>query len=213
MDNRCNGLAGAMREISHERDCRLRDADQIGPERLETLQAFLATELPVDTALFAVAKRRDASLSREPALPSMVRAALVQELRSGPREARLFDGLRQLIGRVHERSLSGAFRTAAALAAIVLTFLMLQVSRWRGAANQPSPSLPASPGMTADLAAFFSDATPLRLRVSRLELASLDRSLLTINRAWPELEAANRHSPLDLSIQPIKLDVETVTTP
>jgi hypothetical protein len=67
--------------------------------------------------------------------------------------------------------------------------------------------------MNADLVAFFSDATPLTLRANRLELASLDRSLLAINRTLPDFEQGNRILPLDLPIRPIRLDVEAVRNP
>ena len=195
MDKRIHGLAGAMRDIAEQRDNRLRHAEEISGQRLEQLQAFLAAELPVETALFAAAKRRDQSLSGDPALPAMVRAALLEQVRAGG-NARNFR----------------AYRIVAAMAAaLVVGFVVLLLSRSRDTSTQTFVRPPSS-GMNADLAGFFSDATPLTLRVSRLELASLDRSLLTINRAWPEFDP-NQGSPLDLSIQPIRLDVETIRTP
>ena len=57
MDKRINGLAGAMREIAEQRDKQLRDAKAIPADRLEHLNAFLTVELPVETALFAAARR------------------------------------------------------------------------------------------------------------------------------------------------------------
>jgi len=198
MDNGINGLAGAMREIAEQRDKQLRDAEEISAQRLEQLQAFLAAELPVETALFAAAKQRDESLSGWPTLPAVVRSGLVEQIRSVR----------------NRRNLSGAYRTVAALAAaIVVTFAALQLSRSRDAATQTSAAVPPSSIMNADLVAFFSDATPLTLRVSRLELASLDRSLLAINRALPDFEQRTQPLPLDLPIRPIRLDVEAVRTP
>src|SRR4051794_4567567 len=97
MDKRINGLADAMREIAELRDNQLRDVEEISTERLEQLQAFLAEELPIDTALFAAAKRRDESLSEEPALPTMVRVALGEQIRSARSEAKPFNVLRQFV--------------------------------------------------------------------------------------------------------------------
>ena len=59
MAKRIDGLAGAMREIAEQRDSQLGRAEEISAERREQLQAFLTAELPVETALFAAAKRRD----------------------------------------------------------------------------------------------------------------------------------------------------------
>ena len=214
MDKRINGLAGAMREIAELRDNQLREVEEISTARFEQLQAFLAEELPVDTALFAAAKRRDESLSGEPALPTMMRAALVEQIRSARSEAKPFSGLRQLVAWVNGTNLSGAYRTAAAVAAaLFVAFAMLQLSRSRNAAIQTSTAVPPSFIWNADAAAFFNDPARLTLRVSRLELASLDRSLLTINRALPDFEQGNRPLPLDLPIRPIRLDVEAVRTP
>lgn len=198
MDKRIHGLAGAMREIGEQRDQLLRNAEEISAQRLERLQAFLEAQLPVETALFAAAKRRDQSVNGRPVLPAMMRATLVEHIRS--------------VG--HRRKLAGAYRAVSALAAaIVVTVALLQLSHLRDPATQSLAGVPPSPMTNAGLVAFFSDATPLTLRVSRLELASLDRSLLTINRALPDFDQENRPLPLDLSIRPIRLDVEAVRTP
>jgi hypothetical protein len=207
MDKQVNGLTGAMRDIAEQRDKQLRDVDQISSQRLEQLHSFLAAELPVDTALFAAAKQRDESLNGWPALPAIVRAALLGQVRSARSEAKPFTALRQ-------STWAGVYRTAAAVAAtIVIAFAMLQLSGSRDAATQTSNAVPASSIMNADLVAFFSDATPLTLRANRLELASLDRSLLAINRTLPDFEQGNRILPLDLPIRPIRLDVEAVRNP
>jgi hypothetical protein len=185
-----------MREIAEQRDTQLRRAEEISAQRLKQLRAFLAEELPVETALFAAAKQRDESLNGWPTLPAIVRATLVEQIRS----------VRD------RRNLSGAYRAVAALAAaIVITFAMLQLSRSRDAATHTSAAVPPSSVMNADFVAFLSDANPLTLRVSRLELASLDRSLLT--SALPDFEKGNRPLPLDLPIRPIRLDVEAVRMP
>jgi len=197
MDKRIEGLAGAMGELAEKRDNQLRDAEEISAERFEQLQTFLAAELPVDAALLAAAKRRDESLNGWPVLPTMVRAALVEQVRSSRVDARR----------------SSAYRTAAAVAAaIAITFAMLQLSRSRDAATHSFAAMSPSSIMDAD-AAFFTDATPLTLRVSRLELPSLDRSLLTVNRVLPDFDHGNRALPLDLSIRPIRLDVEALRMP
>jgi hypothetical protein len=200
MDKRIDGLAGAMRAIAEQRDNQLRDAKEISTDRLAQLKAFLAEELPVDTTLLAAAKRRDELLSGEPVLPSMVRAALVEQLRFDRSE-----------GKPH---LLRAYRTASAVAAaILITFAMLQFSGSRNAVIKTSTALPPSFISNADAAAFFNHPARLTLRESRLELASLDRTLLTINRALPDFEPGNRPLPLDLPIRPIRLDVEAVRMP
>src|ERR1043165_7933840 len=80
MDRQIDGLAGAMRRIAEQRDSQLREAEAISPDRLEQVQAFLAAALPVETALLAAARRRDASLSLpQPSLPAAVHRALVEQ--------------------------------------------------------------------------------------------------------------------------------------
>jgi hypothetical protein len=211
MDRQVDGLAGAMREIARQRDNRLREAAEISPDRLRQLQAFLAAELPVETGLSAAARQRDESLSAlEPALPTVVHAALAEQVRSVGAAPRRVDMLRQF----------GAYRAAAALAvAALIGAAFLHFSRARNSSAEISSE--ARRGFVADSEQIlfsrpgFLDrsANPLTLRINRLELASLDPSLLTINRALFDFEPSNRALPLDLPIRQIHLDVETVRTP
>jgi len=211
MDKQVDGLAGAMREIAGQRDNQLRDGAEIPSDRLIQLQAFLAAELPVETGLFAAARQRDELLSAsEPVLPTAVHAALAEEVRSVHGAAGPFEMLRHL----------GAYRAAAALAvAAVIGAALLHFSR--------APNLPArvssetqrsfvadsEPVVFSDVGFFDRSGDPLALRMNRLELASLDPSLLTINRALFDFEPSNRVLPLDLPIRQIHLDVETIRTP
>ena len=219
MDKRLDGLAGAMREIAEQRDSQLREAGTISADRLEQLNAFLAVELPVETALFTAARRRDASLSAaEPTLPAMVHAALVERVESVRAAATPLDALRQLVARLKAMSLAPVYRTAAVVAATVLiTFALLHFSRFNNQAtrisNQASPNSVVAPGPAAFSNVFERPANQLTLQVSRLDLVSLDPSLLTIARALPEFEHADRVLPLDLPIRQIRLDVEAVRTP
>ncbi|MFL6521425.1 MAG: hypothetical protein ACJ8NS_14480 [Chthoniobacterales bacterium] len=207
MDKQVDGLAGAMREIAGLRDNQLRDAGGIPPDRLKQLQALLAAELPVEAGLFAATRQRDELLSAaDPVLPTAVHAALAEQVRS----VRPLDMLRQF----------GAYRAAAALAvAALIGATLLHFSHARNWPTQISsearPGFVANsePGVLSGVDLFDRSIDPLTLRMNRLELASLDPSLLTINRALFDFEPSNHVLPLDLPIRQIHLDVETIRTP
>jgi hypothetical protein len=211
MDKQVDGLAGAMREIAGQRDDQLGDAAEIPAVRLKQLQAFLAAELPAETALFAAARQRDESLcAPEPVLPTVVHAALVSQVRSVRVAAGPFDRLRQF----------GAYRAAAALAvAALIAATLLHFGRARNSPDRVSSGTPpafvsnSEPIAFPAVGLFDRSVDPLTLRMKRLELASLDSSLLTINRALFDFEPSNRVLPLDLPIRQIHLDVEAVRTP
>jgi hypothetical protein len=211
MDKQVDGLAGALRKVARHRDNQLRDGAGIPPDRLKQLQAFLAAELPVEARLFAAARQRDELLSAsEPVLPSVVHAALAEEVRSVRDAATPFEMLRQF----------GAYRAAAALAVAALIGAgLLHFSRARNASAQISSEARrgfvalSEPSLFSGVGLFDRSIDPLTLRMNRLELASLDPSLLTINRALFDFEPSNRALPLDLPIRKIRLDVETVGTP
>jgi hypothetical protein len=69
------------------------------------------------------------------------------------------------------------------------------------------------PAEFSNVSIFERSADQLTSRAKRLELASLEPSLLTINRALPDFERPDRLLPLDLPIRQIRLDVEAVRTP
>jgi hypothetical protein len=211
MDKQPDGLAGAMREIARQRDNRLCDAEAIPSDRLQQLQAFLESELPVEAALFAAARQRDKSLSAsEPVLPMVVHAALAEQVRSVRAAARTLDMLRQF----------GAYRAAAALAvAALIGVALLHFSRARNSEARNSSNArrvlvaTSEPGLFSRVPLFDGSIDSLTLQMNRLELASLDPSLLTINRALFDFEPSNRVLPLDLPIRQIHLDVEAIRTP
>jgi hypothetical protein len=211
MDKQAEGLAGAMRGIAGQRDNQLGDAAGIPPDRLKQLQAFLAAELPVDTGLFAAARQRDRALSAsEPVLPMVVHATLAAEVRSVRAAARPFEMLRHF----------GVYRAAAALAlAALIGAGLLHFSHTRNlparvsSDQQPGFVANSEPVAFSEVGFFERSADPLAFRMNRLELASLDPSVLTINRALLDFEPSNRVLPLDLPIRQIHLDVETVGTP
>jgi hypothetical protein len=219
MDKRVDGLAGAMREIAEQRDSQLREAGAISANRLEQLNAFFAMEFPVETTLLAAARRRDASLSAmEPALPAVVRAALIENLGSVRAAATPLAVLRQLVAGLKAMSLEPVYGRAAVVAATILVgFALFHFSRSRNQTarisnqSQPDSAMALGPAPFANV--FERPADQLTLQVSRLDLASLDPSLLTIARALPEFEHADRVLPLDLPIRQIRLDVEAVRTP
>ena len=220
MDKRMNGLAGALREIAEQRDNRLRNAGEIPAMRRDRLEAFLAQEFPVETALLAAARRRDESLSMlEPALPAAVHAALSEEARSVRGAAKL-DLVPQLTAWLQSGGGPRAYRAAAALAAavIIIGFAAVHLSTGNRAVRIPSESRPVpffslGPAAFSKISIFERSGDQLTLRPNRLELASLEPSLLTINRALPDLERPDRVLPLDLPIRQIRLDVEAVRTP
>jgi dsDNA-binding SOS-regulon protein len=206
MDRQRNGLAGAMRDIAERRDNLLRNADVISDQRREQLSAFLAAEHPVETALLAAARRRDESCTMAGrALPAAVHAALVEEARSA-RAA------------VWPRSFSAGYAIAAAAAVIIAATALHLFRPDTRAIESPSASRSMSlqnlgPAAFTNVSIFQRPGEHLTSRVNRLELASLEPSLLTINRALPEFERADRVLPLDLPIRQIRLDVEAVRTP
>ena len=215
MDKRVEGLAGAMQEIAEQRDNQLRAGGAISADRSEQLQAFLAAELPVETALFAAARRRDESLSLpEPALPAVVCAALVGKVRTVPATTNPLEVLRQITAWLKAPSILNALRAAAVVAtAVVITSAVLHFFRTSDSGPQISNASPARSIVQAGPAAFSNEAAHLTLRMNRLELAALDPSLLTINRVLPDFEQPDRVLPLDLPIRQIRLDVEAVRTP
>lgn len=213
MDKRINGLAGALREIAEQRDNRLRKAEAISADRVKQLQAFLAAEFPVEAALNAAARQRDESLSvAEPALPLAVHAALRDQVRSARAAANPWwpEALR----------LRGAYQKAALVAAaIIITSAVLHFAHTSKPVARSVNQSPASSifDQNAELLSrdwpFERSADRLTLRVSRLELASLDPSSFTINRALLDLDQPGRVLSLDLPIKQIRLDVEAVRTP
>jgi hypothetical protein len=210
MDKRADGLTGAMREIAEQRDNQLCDGGAISAERLEQLQVFLAAERPVEMALFAAARQRDKSLSLpEPVLPAVVHAALVERVRTVRGKANPFGVLRQIPAWLRAPRWSEVYRTAAiAAVAIVMTSAVLHFSRSRDDAATQLSTAPLS-----SIPTFSSDVPPLNLGVRRIELASLDPSLLTIKGALPHLEQPGLALPLDLPVRQIRLDVEALRTP
>jgi hypothetical protein len=213
MDKRRHGLAGAMREIAEQRDSQLHNAGEIPAHRREELIAFLDAELPVESALLAAARRRDKAVAlREPALSAAVHASLIEQVKSVRTPARLL-ALRLFPG------WRGGYRTAAALAAaFVIAFTALYFFRPSSSAvSIPSDSPALSSAIAgpafSDVSIFQRPADRLTLRANRLELASLEPSLLTINRSLPNLERVDRVLPLDLPTRQIRLDVEAVKSP
>ncbi|HKP04467.1 MAG TPA: hypothetical protein VJU77_14035 [Chthoniobacterales bacterium] len=219
MDRQIDGLAGAMRQIAEQRDSQLCEAEAISPDRLEQLQAFLAAALPVETALLAAARRRDASLGlTQPSLPAAVHLALVEQaVRVSGHPAGIFWSL---VAWFQRSDLAALSRTAAAAAlAVALAWTGLHFSSSRHSAAQISQeSAGASnvnpwPAAFSNRDAFKRSANDLTLGVSRIDLASLDPSLLTNGRAFPDLALPDRGLLLDLPIRQIRLDVEAMRTP
>ena len=219
MDRQIDGLASAMRQIAEQRDSQLREAEAISPDRLEQLQAFLAAALPVETALLAASRRRDASLSLpQPSLPAAVHLALVEQaVRASGHPAGIFSSL---VAWFQTSDLAALSRIAAAAAlAVALAWTGLHFSSSRHPAAQISQEPPAAsnvnpwPAAFSNGDAFKRSVDDLTLRVSRIDVASLDPSFLTNGRAFPDLALPDRGLLLDLPLRHIRLDVEAMGTP
>jgi hypothetical protein len=209
MDKRANGLAKAMREIAEQRDNQLRNAGEISVLRRQELKRFLEAELPVETALFAAARRRDESLRlAEPALRAAMHASLVGEARSVGAARQAVDPLRQFY------RTAAAIAAAAAVAAVALHFFSPGHRTARILSkSRPASFLNSAPIAFSNVSIFERSPNHLTLKANRLDLAALEPSLLTINRSLPDVERPDRVLPLDLPIRQIRLDVEAVRTP
>jgi hypothetical protein len=190
-------------------------------DRAKQLEAFLAAKFPVETALNAAARQRDESLRlAEPALPDAVHAALSQQLRSARVAAKPFEVLRHFRPWREVPSLRPAYRAASVAAAAVIIALA-SLNFWHarnpatGRVKQPRPSttVDQDPALLFPNRPFEQSEDRLTLRVARLELASLEPSFHTMNRALPNLEQKDRVLSLELPITQIRLDVETARTP
>jgi hypothetical protein len=182
----------------------------------------LAAEFPVEAGLFAAARQRDESLSEaEPVLPTAVRAALAEKVRSVGAAARPVDMLRHFGAWLEAANSSTAYRAAAAALAVaaLIGAALLHFSRARNFVAQISNEARGGVGANSEQVVFSRpgffehSVDPLTLRINRLELASLDPSALTINRALFDFEPSSGVLPLDLPIRQIHLDVEKVRTP
>lgn len=221
-----------MRDIAEQRDNLLRGERAISPDRLQRLHAILASELPVETALFAAGRQRDESLSvRVPVLPATIRAALAQQLpplRAAPKP---LDALRLSRIRLHTWWGSlGPTRVAIAAIVILLAAGALHFADWSSVTrglriSDPTLQPTADPKSAPEFAhqglpphpeerSFTASSDHLTLRVGTMELASLQPSLLTINRVFlPDRYEADRSLPLDLPIRQILIDAEAARTP
>ena len=223
-------LSAAMREVAERRDEQLRDAGAaITPHRLHRLHAALASEFPAEIALRAVADTRDKSLKQLPALPRRVELLLHSQLLTRQPGFLQRGALQRLSASVQTFwAVSRApTRFAAALALMVVTIAALHFgSSGRNDAsvlvsqNARHPYFGTQPGGDSEyhdrLETHFlrKPADELTLRVSPIELASLQPSLLTINRALlADRGDFERGLPLDLPIRQILIDGDTTVSP
>ena len=218
MDKRIDGLAGAMREIAEKRDSHLRNAGAVSADRVKRLQALVAAQFSVETALVAAARKRDESLSAaDPTLPLAVHAALSERVRGLHAAANSFDLLHHFFAWVKAPGLHRVYQTAAlAAAAILITATALYFPHL----NKPVAPQSLPPSLQDQNSLLLSPDWPfersgdrLTLRLRRVELASLEPSIFSLNGALPAPEQPDRALPFDLPIRQIRLDVEALRTP
>lgn len=212
-----------MRDVAVQRDAGLRcKRAELSPDRLRRLQAALARKFPLETALHSAAMRRDASLrKRESEIPAIVQTELAKRLACsggfGTRER--FRSSRHLL-----HLLLDPPANAAGIAAAVA--VLMGGAFYFSAASSRAPAI-AGPGQlnlrrgSASISAsrdaasltqpgnrvFESSADHLTLRVGKIELASLEPSLLSINRTiLADPRHADRGLPLDLPIRDLLID-------
>ncbi|HEY3747452.1 MAG TPA: hypothetical protein VGL17_14465 [Gemmatimonadaceae bacterium] len=223
-------LSAAMREVAEHRDRRLRDAGAaISTHRLERLHAALASEFPADMALRAAADTRDKSLRQLPMLPRRLELLLHSQLLAR-RPGFLRYGALQWMSASAQTFWSASRASAgfaAALALIVLTIATLHFGRSgrndRSALvfeNERHSFFETQPGgesayhkrLEEEFLRKPGDA--LTLQVSTFELASLQPSLLMINRArLADTRDFERGLPLDLPIRQILMDGDARVSP
>ena len=230
MDNQSGNLSEAMRKLAERRDQRLPSSGpSISPDRLRWLHATLAYEFPVEKELRSAADGRDKSLKQRPVLRPPVEPLLHRRL-SGQRPNPVQPASQQWWA-ASVRTFWATFRTNAQFAtALVLIALSVGALKFGSlnkigrptlnSRNTPRPYFakkaggePASEGhLKKWLPRNSSDE--LTLRVSTIELASLQPSLLRINRALlAERPDFDRSLPLDLPIRQILLDAAATATP
>jgi len=229
MDNFSTDITDMMREVAEQRDAGLREGlPEISPDRLRRLQAALAREFPVECGLDSIAMRRDASLrTRAPQLPTSVETELAKGLTfTGAFEAS------ELV-RLPSPSVQLSRRLVSALAIAAAVIVLIGGAFYFSGSKNPvtavgvsgkleSPSVRTITTVSSGAASltdagdrlFASSGNDLTLRVSKIELASLQPSLLTMNRAiLADRRHADRGLPLDLPIREMFIDEATSATP
>ena len=223
MDNSSPDLNELMREVAAQRDARLQHGrPEISPERLRQVQAALARKFPVETGLNSAAMRRDASLrSRESQIPPVVETELTKRLAfsAGFEASEPFRFPRRSVHLFRHR-----LACAAAVAAAVMVLIgggfyfsgpSSHVPSARRLGELELPSGRTSITGSSDAASlthpgdrlFESSGDHLTLRVGKIELASLQPSLLTINRTiLADRRQGDRGLPLDLPIRQMLID-------
>jgi len=223
MDNSSPDLKQIVRDMAAQRDAGLRHGrPEISPERLRRLQAALARKLPVETGLHSAAMRRDASLrTRESQIPPVVKTELTKRLAfsAGFEASESFRFPRRSVHLSRHR-LASAAAVAAAVIVLIGGGFYFSGSSSRVPAIRISGELELPSGKTSvtgssDAASltnpghrlFDSSGDHLTLRVGTIELASLQPSLLTINRTiLPDRRQGDRGLPLDLPIRQMLID-------
>ena len=223
MDKCSDAVSLGMREVAELRDKRLRKTTTaISPHRLEALHAALAAEFPVETAFRAAANNRDESIEHSPVLPAGVELLLHRRLLAQQRRADQRGALQRWATAVQASwgAFHSATRLAAAVALIVFAMTTLHFGGFRShhgsellSHNAPRPYLATQSDAKSayerrvEQSFLRKSGDELTLRVSTIELASLQSSLFSINRALlAEGHDFDRSLPLDLPIRQLLSD-------
>lgn len=230
MDNSSPDLQELIRELAAQRDAGLQNGGpEISFERLGRLRAALAQRFPVETGLDSAAMRRDASLSpRELQIPLVVENGLTKRLAfSGEYETNEPRRYPRQTVRIFGQRLA----TAATLAAAVIILLGGAFYFSRSPGDVTSRRVSGAPGVpfphtsingSSDAASFTypgdrlfdSSGDHLTLRVGKIELASLQPSLLMIaGTSLADWRHSDQGLPLDLPIREMLIDAAGPATP
>jgi hypothetical protein len=226
MDN--EDISNVMRRLAAARDSRLRVAGAaIPPDRLASLRRSVASVFPVEMALIAATKERDELLRVAPVIPAPIELALQKRLRVQqplsiqPERVRPFDEWVHVCSRL----IASAPRVAAAVAFVLFVGASVHFATLSQNAHQAGISkdrqnanvevLANAPDRERlDNALLAKSEAQLTLRVTRLELASLRHSLLTLNRAFLADKPDPDHGlPLDLPFRQILIDADAAEAP
>ena len=235
MDNRIADIPALLHEVAARRDARLQRRGATMPSTTsDRLQDAVASAFPVEAALSAAALKRDRMFNGQtPVLPALIAAALAERVLPPQTEAMPSARLQQIWTFLQLRwrlaGVPGHFAAAAA-AAVIIGFAVAQFSRpvrhdhaaqlpqlteHRPQTGPVGAELPAQDWLTSQENGILgASSRQLTLRVSRIELASLRPSLLSVEQAM----LANRFEsdgglPLDLPIRQIFIDGEAAATP
>lgn len=229
MAKRTDVFDATMREIRAQRDAAMEGRRSMPAERLERLHDCLGSEFPIESGLAAAAKERDEMLpDRLADLPRFVEAALAGRLLARAecgRRNRWRAQCRRVVQTTSRRAdartaVSLAAAAAVVAAAVVLVFQSgsrssrIEVSSPPPVLVAPEATRDSAPHQPASARVGDNFLPPgndqLTLRISTVELASLQPSLLTARYLSDQSDAG---LPLDLPVRQSLMHEKSSRTP